>query len=72
VTTPRCKQIDMIGRKADRLLIHHWREMSEDQINTLAHQSLHGFFARAGVGVLHKNGYHAVGGMRVIEGGQGQ
>lgn len=70
MTTPRCKQIDMIGRKADKLLRYHWQEMSEDQIDTLIRQSLHGFFARLGIVLVYKNGYHAIGRLRVIEGGQ--
>lgn len=72
MTTPRYRQIDRNGRKADRLLIYHHQEMSGNQLDLLIRQSLRGLFARIKWVETQKNGWHAIGGMRVIEGGQGQ
>ena len=70
MTTPRCRQIDRNGRKADKRLIHHWQEMSESQLDLLIRQSLRGFFARIKWVETQKNGYHAIGRLRVMEGEQ--
>lgn len=67
MTKPRYRRIDFNGREADRLLQHHWQEMSESQLNLLIHQSLQGFAARLRFTELKKNGWHAFGQLRILK-----